>query len=715
MTNFTDLPKALIRRISGCLRLPGDVNALLRTCHTIRQALGSWPYQVVEEDPKCIGKALECAINYKNIGLFNRVLDLDEKQLRPFFFQPFDLLNRTVMSGQLALLKRPLGQPQAIEALQKLLEECERCISPSLLSTAANCGHADIVDYLLKMPGTDVNLTSGSRGVTALHAAVSGKRNSSNIICMLLKAGADAEKVSLLGKKRPLDEAVASNNVEGVRALLAGGAVADKQIAPDKRYSPFDYLHWKHADAAEITALLLKHGASASGTQDSGVKPLHRAMQAGRDDIVALLLEHQADIFTASDKHGKSGLEYVFQNCNIRTCRLFVEHGAIRRGMRCGRQTIQEVAASSGDTEKLEWALDYQEFHKTLPRNVSNEPSPTQLLRSAGSPRVVELLIRRGADAGDAFYGRPGFIDEVLHSRSRRKYDSERLETLKSLLAHGATSKMTEKQKQDMLTEEMKKSSRDVIIPILIDGKVEVSSVVKTELLFQYVQGDSKLHFTNRTVKQLVHWGADINAVDGNGRTALRLAMIHHHYKSLKLFLDLDADYKVLDNAGNTMLHGIYKPKKNLEVSTVTKLLKLGLDPNAANGAGHTPLDLSLRYANRTFVKTYLEHGTDVHSLRMIGDTDAVMMSTMHLAAVVSYPHGLMMLAELGLDVNGRDDKGRTPLHWAKSKNYEEHVVILTYAGADVDAEDEAGNIAWNVQPGLYPDLEQDFDVPPLV
>lgn len=714
MTKFTDLPKEVIQRISGCLRLLGDVNALLRTCQTIRQALGSWPYQA-GEDPKCIGTALEYAINYNNIGLFNRVMNLDEKQLKSFFYQPFDLLNRTVKSGRLALLKRLLDQPHAAEALQKLLEECKQCISPSLLSTAANCGHADIVEYLLKMPGTGVNLTSGSCGVTALHAAVSGTQNNSNIINLLLKAGADTEKVSIRGKKRPLDEAVASNNVEGVRALLAGGAVADKQIAPDQQTSPFEHLHWKHANAAKITALLLKHGASASGTQDSGVKPLHRAMQVGRNDIVTLLLEHQADIFTASDKHGKSGLEYVFQHCNIQTCRLFVEHGAIRRGMRCGRQTVQEVAASSGDIEKLEWVLEDKQFNNTLPQDVSSKPSPTQLLRSAGSRRVVELLIGRGADAGVAFYGRTGFIDEVLHSRSRRKYDSEQLETLKSLLAHGATSKMTEKQKQDMLTEEMKKSSRDVIIPILIEGKVEVSSVVKTGLLFQYVQGDSRLHFTNKTVKLLVRWGADINAVDGDGRTALRLAMIHHHYKSLKLFLDLDADYKVLDNAGNTMLHGIYKPKTNLEVSTVTKLLKLGLDPNTTNGAGHTPLDISLRYANRTFIKTYLEHGTDVHSLRMIGDTDAVMMSTMHLAAAISYSHGLMTLTELGLDVNGTDDKGRTPLHWARSKNHEEHVVILTYAGADVDAEDDDGNVAWSVQPGLYPDLEQDFDIPPLV
>lgn len=711
MAGFTDLPAELIQHICGDLHLPIDVSALLRTCRTTRQALGSWPYPT-GESPNCIDEALKYAIDHDSVAVFNLVVNLDEMQLNLFSSTKLlPLLQRALQSGRVGMLKRLLEQPHATNALHELREACKKGNSVSLLGTAAYLGNVEAVEHLLTLPTTDVDLLSGSLGATALHLALFSKGKNIHIIRMLIEAGADVDRLARHGVKSPLDQAVASNNVEGLRVLLEAGAAVEKQhLAHGPPTSVFASLNWQGSDAAEIASLLLKYGASASGRRGDSCRPLQRAMVEGRDDIVALLLRYRADVFTASHKNWRSGLEFVFQHCSVKTCKLFLEHGAIRRGMRCVEQTVQQSAALSGDAEKLEWVLDDREFDKTLPRHWLKAPSSTELLGSAGSPRVAELLMRRGADPGAALAERSSFLRDMLKNKSRPRREIE--ETMRSLLAHGATANMTEKQKEDVLKDHMDHTRRNVIIPILIESGLEVSGAVKTRLLLECLRDCYAEKFVKGLVRPLIDWGADIDAVDGQGRTAVRLAMARHNYVILETLLDLGADYKAIDDSGNTVLHGIYADKTNLEVRLVRRLLRLGVDPNAANSMGLIPLDIALRYGTRKLIKVYLEHGTDIHSLRMMGGTNAVMMSTVHLAAVVSDPHRLRTLLLLGADVNGKDEKGRTPLHWARSKNLARHVRLLKRAGANVDAQDDAGNVARSVGPGLYPDLDRDFDLP---
>lgn len=711
MSGFTDLPTELIQHICGDLDLPIDVSALLRTCRTTRQALGSWPYPT-GENPNCIDEALNYAIDRESIAVFNLVISLDETQLN-LLSSPklLPLLQRALQSGRVDMLKRLLEQPHATNALHELREACEKGNSVSLLATAAHLGNIEAVEHLLTLPTTDVDLLSGGFGATALHFAVFGKGNNNHIIRMLIEAGADVDRLARHGGKSALDQAVASNNVEGLRLLLEAGAAVEKQ--PSVHGPPasvFTNLNWQASDAAKIASLLLTYGASASGRRGDSCRPLQRAMVEGRDDIVALLLRYRADVFTASHKNWRSGLEFVIQHCSVKTCKLFLEHGAIRRGMRCVKQTVQQSAALSGDAEKLELVLDDREFDETLPPHWSKAPSPTELLGSAGSPCVAELLIRRGADPGAALAERSSFLRDMLNNKSRTRREIE--ETMRSLLAHGATANMTEKQREDVLKDHMDSTGGNVIIPILIESGLEVSGAIKTRLLLEWLRYGHAEKFAKGLVRPLIDWGADIDAVDGQGRTAVRLALARHHYVIIEILLDLGADYKAIDSAGSTVLHGIYRDKTNLEVRLVRRLLRLGVDPNAANSTGHIPLDIALRWGTRKLVKVYLEHGTDIHSLRMMGGTNAVMMSTVHLAAVVSDPHGLRTLLLLGTDVNGKDDKGRTPLHWARSKNFARHVRLLKRAGANVDAQDDAGNVARSVGPGLYPDVDRDFDIP---
>lgn len=55
-------------------------------------------------------------------------------------------------------------------------------------------------------------------------------------------------------------------------------------------------------------------------------------------------------------------------------------------------------------------------------------------------------------------------------------------------------------------------------------------------------------------VRFLIHWGNDVNATDGNGRTPLILAAIKGHAEICRILLDSGADPKKSDNCGNNAL-----------------------------------------------------------------------------------------------------------------------------------------------------------------
>jgi ankyrin repeat protein len=55
-------------------------------------------------------------------------------------------------------------------------------------------------------------------------------------------------------------------------------------------------------------------------------------------------------------------------------------------------------------------------------------------------------------------------------------------------------------------------------------------------------------------VGRLIRAGADINAMDTEGRTALILAAAHGHQTTVRLLLDAGADTNVVDNSGRTPL-----------------------------------------------------------------------------------------------------------------------------------------------------------------
>lgn len=151
----------------------------------------------------------------------------------------------------------------------------------------------------------------------------------------------------------------------------------------------------------------------------------------------------------------------------------------------------------------------------------------------------------------------------------------------------------------------------------------------------------------------LLNQGANVNARDEQGRTAL-------HYAAKNLFNRPD---------------GWERPDR---VGVAALLLDWGADPNVQDNWGNTPLSLALKWKSyQEMALLLLSRGADPCCLN----------ATAYHGDAVVVEHLLLY----GADVNMRNRKGETPLHDAARKNREDVARVLLSAGADITLQDNAG------------------------
>jgi len=147
-------------------------------------------------------------------------------------------------------------------------------------------------------------------------------------------------------------------------------------------------------------------------------------------------------------------------------------------------------------------------------------------------------------------------------------------------------------------------------------------------------------------VRALLRNGADANAAQPDGLTALHWAAMN----------DSEEIVEVLLYAG----------------ATVRPLTRVG---------GYTPLHLAARSGHADIVKALLAAGADPDEFTTTGVT------AMHFAAQANAGGAVRALVERGGDLNVPDKfQGRTPLIFASSRNATDAVAALIASGADVSA-----------------------------
>lgn len=190
--------------------------------------------------------------------------------------------------------------------------------------------------------------------------------------------------------------------------------------------------------------------------------------------------------------------------------------------------------------------------------------------------------------------------------------------------------------------------------------------------------------------------GADINAKNEYGWTALTYASDEGHLNMVKYLVDNGADidsealtvtrnleiFEYLLEKGNVDINSVgYLGMTALSLSSIEEgdlemfkyLLKKGADVNVKNDDGSTALMIASLYGNLEMVKYLIENGADINAKDNDGSTALIYASKWANLEEVEY------LVKNGTDINIKDIEGKTALDWATTDEIKE---VLIKAGA---------------------------------
>lgn len=180
--------------------------------------------------------------------------------------------------------------------------------------------------------------------------------------------------------------------------------------------------------------------------------------------------------------------------------------------------------------------------------------------------------------------------------------------------------------------------------------------------------------------------GADVNARDQLGVTALMWASRNGHLEVVQYLLEHGADIGAKDDRfGLTSLFGA---SIKGHTGIVKILLDKGANANAREKTGYTVLMRAAAEGYDEIVKLLLDRGGNLNETNKDGCSALVQ------ACVGGHTDIVRVLLERGAEINTRYDEGITALTNASRTGHLEVVKLLLYKGADVNAKTDMGNTA---------------------
>ena len=183
-------------------------------------------------------------------------------------------------------------------------------------------------------------------------------------------------------------------------------------------------------------------------------------------------------------------------------------------------------------------------------------------------------------------------------------------------------------------------------------------------------------------VRALLAKGADINAIDDSGRTALVAAAYEARLDVARVLVEAGADVNAQDDSRQSAYLIATSEIGEADGFALLELtLGHGADVRALDSYDGTGL---IRAADRgfvTIVARLLTTGIDVDHVNRLGWT-ALLEAIILGGGDANHTQVVRRLVAGGADVNHADGQGRTPLAHAREQGSTEMVEILTAAGA---------------------------------
>ena len=411
---------------------------------------------------------------------------------------------------------------------------------------------------LLVRKGANVNAVN-RYGVPPLSLACTN--GSAALVKLLLDAGADAN-ATMKGGETALMVAARSGNLDAVKALLVHGAKHDTR---ERRGQTA--LMWAAAEGhAAVVRALIEAGADIHATLDSGFTPFFFAVRGGHLEVVRALLQEGIDVNEPLRRRekapegsvdnpsykpagrGTSPLLLAVQNGHFELAIALVDAGADPNDVQTGFTPLHT----------LTWV------RKPDNSDISDPATPT------GSGRLTSLefvreIVKRGANVN------------LRLEKGTPKLPS----TSSRIEPEGATPFLFAADRSDIpLMKLLVELGADPLLPNFSNTTplMAAAGLGTTEPLEEAGEESEAL----QAVKMLLDLGADINAVDNNGDTAMHGAAYGNYPLVVKLLADRGADpqiWKERNKFGRTPLfiaegyHGRLPRPDKPTIDAVTRLM----------------------------------------------------------------------------------------------------------------------------------------------
>ena len=446
-------------------------------------------------------------------------------RMRRLFFGAAAAMLLSVVAGAVTSEVADAVMNKDKEALRALLVKKADVNAPqadgtTALHWAVRQDDLESVDLLVRA-GANVSVANRD-GATAMYLAC--LNGNAGMVEKLIKAGVDPNATFLMHGETALMEAARTGSVEAVKVLLDHGA----QVNAKETLRQTTPIMWAaEQDHAEVVRLLAARGADVNaqslvnqpkkrygvnykGTEShsGGMTPLVLAAREGALDSVEALVAAKADVNKVSGD-GSSAMLVAIQNGHYDVARFLLEHGA------------NPNLANEKSWNPLYLAVK----HRNIETGTIPVPNANQALD------FIKMLLDSGADTNLRLKAnteirngqRATWLNEAGATPFLRAALCGDIEVMKLLLAHGADPKIP---------------TNDHTTPLMAAAGVGYSD--------GFIH-DRSVEETIEAMKLILDLGADVNAANDQGLTALHGAAHKAALEEIQLLVDRGGDLAAKD------------------------------------------------------------------------------------------------------------------------------------------------------------------------
>lgn len=581
-----------------------------------------------------------------------------------------DLLGHVQICGNLA---RGLDVDQVDRVVASAGEDAS-AVTPLL--HAARGGDADVVAALLAA-GATPDFDAGGDLTPLADAAARGH---SDVCRVLLDSRAAVD-----GNGNPLGRAVLQGHAEVVDILLTAGASVDSEYDGQSLF-----LLASTKGHAEVTGRLIAAGASLDAPSLFGVTALREAARKGNLDLLKTLLDNSADV-EKTDGAGCTPLYHAAARGQVDAMRLLLLRNANPKGRDTEGRAFFNVAVRMGRAESLRvWLVAGVDTADINSLDVMGRAPLHVAARWGGRETTKALLdfsatvaVRDGITGASALHAAVGWsrdadtIEELLLRKANPNATDDggstplhraaylgREAAAEVLLLNKADPNIVDKYGATPLLTAVR-GRHLVVVRVLIHAGAAVNKAPALQ------EAINDFHIS----EALIIAGADVNAVDKVGGTALAYALARGSEEVENLLMSAGATISPAE------LERVFPLRWRIATSTGYQDVVKG-GRYVRRGPTRSPLLAAAWEGDTGAIRSLV--GTPAWSV-LVPDSDG--RTPLMLAAVRGHADAAQALLDAKADVNAVDGGGWSALHYAARAGVVATVTTLVERGANLAAD----------------------------